>query len=72
VSLLEITLQHRVHDAKWKFGNRAPASCHEAIDADFREAGSSTVITDENLHVWPRSLELSRDIPVLSRVFHAP
>ena len=72
VRMLEIVALYRVRDAEGKFDDRAPASGHEAVDADFREACSSTVITDEDLHVWPRSLELPRDAAILSGVLHAP
>jgi len=72
MSFLEIVPPYSIHDAEGKFDNRAPAPGHEAVDTDFREACRSMVITDENLYVGVRSLELLRDAAVLSGVLHAP
>jgi hypothetical protein len=72
VRVLEIAALEGARDAQRKFDDRAPAPGHEAIDADVRQTRSSTVITQEDLQVWPRSLEPPRDAAILSRVLHAP
>ena len=71
VSVLEIAALDRVGDAERKFDDRAPAAGHQAIDTDFRQARPSTVITEEDLQLWLRSLEGPRDAEILSRVLHA-